>query len=385
MIQGVDAPLRGVTVVDLTRLLPGPLASQLLVDAGARVIKVEQPGEGDHLRGIPPERDGVPAMFAQLNRGKESVALDLRDPRGAEVLRRLVASADVLMESFRPGVMERLGLGPDDLREVAPRLVYLRMSGFGQDGPLVERPAHDINYLALSGLQDLCRDRDGRPSLLAAQLADIGGGALPAALGLLLALRQRDVTGVGTVVDLALLDGLLGWLPMPLANVWGSGGTGRGIEGSPAYDLYETSDGEWISVGCVEPRFWRNLCEALGRPDLAERDGTRPDEELSSEIADIFRSGTRAHWEELLGEADVCFAPVLSVEEALQTPHVEARGMLRRLDVDGVEVPVVASPLGTPEQLGPIPALGEHGEAVLRELGYDAADIAKLRDEGVLG
>ncbi len=387
--------LEGITILDLTRLIPGPYGTMLLADLGAEVIKIEEPEVGDDAREFSPTIGGEGAVFQAVNRNKKSVALNLKAEEGKAVFRRLCALADAVVEQFRPGVMDRLGLGWDALREINPRLVYCALTGYGQDGPYRNRVGHDINYIAYGGILGLTGPEGGPPVLPGVQVADLSGGMM-AAFGIVTALLARERTGEGRLVDVAMLDTVLSWLALPAAVFAATGGVPRRGRvflsgGLPGYQVYESKDGRHISVGALEDKFWRNLCRALGREDLvpfAEPDEAKRGEVLA-ELKHIFKTKTRAEWIEELADAEVCFAPVNDLGEALADPQVLHRAMV-------VEVPlpdgtIMAQP-GTPVHLSgetrpkhePPPTLGQHTASVLSRAGYSGEEIAALRAGGVV-
>ena len=391
--------LDGVRVLDLTRLLPGGFCTLLLADMGADVLKVEDTAGGDYIRWMPPyyggeeqQREGTAsAYFLALNRNKRSMRLNLKDPRGRDVLLRLVEDHDVLVESFRPGVMDRLGVGWDALRAQNPRLVYCPISGYGQDGPLTERSGHDTNYLALNGLLGLTGRRGGPPIQSAGQIADLGGGGLMAAVGILAALLERERSGAGQMVDISMTDGALSWLAMVAARYFAEQrvphrGEPELTGGIACYFPYETKDGRWVALGALEPKFWQNWCKGAGRPDLVEKQFEHPDSEAGTEIAAVFRERTRDEWAAFAGEHDCCLEPILDLDEALESELVRARGMVVELEQPGIgAVKQVGAPVKlsrTPaDTSGAAPALGAHTDEVLREAGIDPGP---LREEGVV-
>ncbi|HWV86668.1 MAG TPA: CoA transferase, partial [Capillimicrobium sp.] len=295
-------PLEGVRVLDLSRLLPGPFCSLLLADFGADVVKVEDTGAGDYARWAPPRFDGVEdsaagAFFLALNRNKRSIRVDLKTEAGRDVLLRLARDADVLLESFRPGVLDRLGVGYERLREANPGLVYCAITGYGQDGPYRDRSGHDMNYLGLVGLLGLTGEAGGPPVPPAGQIADIGGGALMAAFAILAALRERDRSGEGQLVDVSMADGALSWLGMLAARVFaGDAPPRRGrlelAGGIICYRPYAASDG-WVTLGALEPKFWAAWCRGVGREDLIERQFDPPGSDTHREVEAIFAARTR--------------------------------------------------------------------------------------------
>jgi alpha-methylacyl-CoA racemase len=396
----VSLPLEGIRVLDLSRLLPGGFCSLLLADFGADVIKVEDTGMGDYVRWAPPYYEGVEdsaksALFLSLNRGKTSIRVNLKDPGGREVLMRLVRDADVVLESFRPGVLDRLGAGYEAMRAVNPGIVYCAISGYGQDGPLRERSGHDMNYLGLVGLLGLTGDRGGPPVQAAGQIADLGGGALMAAFGILAALRERERSGEGQMVDVSMADGALSWLAMVAARHFAERLTPqRGdLELAGAlvcYRPYECADG-WVTLGALEPKFWQAWCLGVGREDLVERQFERPGSETHREVQAIFMGRTRAQWQAFAGEHDCCLEPVLDLGEALDSELVRAREMVVELDQPGASEPVRL--LGVPVKLSrtpgdanraPGPALGEHTVEILRGAGYSEEEVGALIESGAV-
>jgi crotonobetainyl-CoA:carnitine CoA-transferase CaiB-like acyl-CoA transferase len=393
-------PLEGLKVLDLSRLLPGGFCSLLLADFGADVVKVEDTGLGDYIRWSPPYYEGAQetssgALFLALNRGKRSVRIDLKHRRGQDVLRRLVQDADVLLESFRPGVLDRLGVGYERLREVNPRLVYCAITGYGQEGPARDRSGHDMNYLGLNGMLGLTGEADGPPVQAAGQIADLGGGALMGAVGILVALRERERSGQGQFVDCSMFDGSLSWLALVAADALAGGRTPRRGQlplsgGLTCYRPYRCADGH-VTLGALEPKFWQAWCAGVGRQDLLDHAFDPPDSEAHREVATIFAQRTRAQWRQFAAEHDCCLEPVLELDEVLDSDLVAAREMVVELAQPGAERPVRL--LGAPVKLSrtpadpgraPGPALGEHTEEVLRAAGFAAQEIAALQAEGAV-
>jgi crotonobetainyl-CoA:carnitine CoA-transferase CaiB-like acyl-CoA transferase len=388
-------PLSGLRVLDLSRLLPGPFCSLLMADFGADVIKVEDTAMGDYVRWAPPHYEGAQptaggAMFMALNRGKRSVRIDLKSEAGKEVLLRLVREADVLLESFRPGVMDRLGVGYERLREGNRGLVYCAISGYGQDGPLRDRSGHDTNYLGLNGLLGLTGEADGPPVQSAGQIADIGGGSLMAVAGILIALRERDRSGEGQFVDCSMFDGSLAWLAMSAAQALATGHAPRRGEVQLAgryvcYRPYACRDG-YVSMGALEPKFWAAWCEGVGRPDLVAHQFDPPGSDAHEEVAAVFAQRSRADWERFASEYDCCLEPVLDLDEALDSELVRARDMVVSIAQPGV--PGAVRQLGVPIKLArtpadpgqrPAPSLGEHTDEVL-----GPEEIAALHESGAV-
>jgi len=396
----VTQALHGVRVLDLSRLLPGGFCSLLLADLGAEVLKVEDTGMGDYVRWAPPYYEGAEpsarsALFLALNRNKTSIRIDLKRPEGVEVLLALAREHDVLLESFRPGVLDRLGVGYERLREVNPRLVYCAISGYGQDGPLRDRSGHDMNYLGLIGLLGLTGEAGGPPVQSAGQIADLGGGSLMAAVGILAALHERERSGEGQLVDISMADGALSWLAMVAARALAEDSPPRrgGLElaGSlVCYRPYECADG-WVTLGALEPKFWAAWCRGVGREDLIEQQFNAPGSATHDEVRAIFSQRTREQWRTFASEHDCCLEPVLELDEALDSELVRARGMVVELQQPGSERPV--RQLGLPIKLSrtpgdphrrPGPGLGEHTEGVLRDAGFDEQRIADLMSSGAV-
>jgi crotonobetainyl-CoA:carnitine CoA-transferase CaiB-like acyl-CoA transferase len=392
-------PLEDIRALDLSRLLPGPFCSLLLADFGADVVKVEDTGLGDYVRWSQPKFAGVEdtaaaAFFLALNRNKRSIRIDLKSEAGRDVLLRLVRDADVLLESFRPGVLDRLGVGYERLRQENPALVYCAISGYGQDGPYRNRSGHDMNYLGLAGVLGLTGDRDGPPVQAAGQIADIGGGAQMAAFAILAALRERDRSGEGQLVDVSMTDGALSWMAMNAGRAFAGDVPHRGdleLAGRIiCYRPYAAADG-WVTLGALEPKFWQAWCHGVGREDLVERQFDAPGSPAHAEVEAIFAARTRAQWQAFATEHDCCLEPVLDLDEALDSELVRAREMVVELDQPGATEPVRA--LGVPVKLSrtpgdphrlPGPSLGEHTEALLAEAGFAAEEIAALVQSGAV-
>jgi crotonobetainyl-CoA:carnitine CoA-transferase CaiB-like acyl-CoA transferase len=383
----MSGALDGIRVLDLTRYIPGPYCTMLLGDLGADVIKVEEPPLGDPTRILPPAVGEESAAHACLNRNKRSIVVDLRRDEGVEVVRRMARDADVFVEAFRPGALSKRGLGAEALRAANPGLVYCSVSGYGQDGPLASRAGHDVNYAALGGFLGTNTGADGRPVLPLAQVADMAG-ALVATLGILAALHARERTGYGQTVDASMLQGVLALLTMPAARSLAGDARADELTGTHAsYNTYRCRDGGYLAVGALEPRFWKGLCEALGRPDLARRQW-KPDAqaEMVAALCAIFVTRDRDEWARDLAGKDVCVEPVLDLEEALATP--QAAGFLLDQPSAGAVLRTVAPPLrlgGTPVTVRrQAPALGQHSEEVLIEAGYAPEDVKALRESGVV-
>lgn len=374
-------------LLDLSRLLPGPYCSRILSALGFEVIKIEPPGGGDWLRNTPPlhPESQQGALFHYLQQGKKSLTLDLKSPQGREIFIRLVRSADVLLESFRPSVMERLGLGYATLKEHNPRLVYCSLSGYGSTGPYAERAGHDLNYLGLAGVLCAGGRAPSTPYMPPIPMADLSG-SLWAVIGILFALLQRELSGVGQKVEGSLLGAALSLLPIPLSQFAlpeSERQAGQALSGGlVCYHLYETADGKTISLAALEPQFWSAFCQAIERPDLIAAQFTPaiPGNEAYETLRQTFRQHTQAEWRARFQEVDACCEVVLTPEEAMHCTPVEALGMLR----DGELLPALK--FSKHELLGGAspPILGEYNVELLQELGYSYEEIEAFKKKGVI-
>jgi crotonobetainyl-CoA:carnitine CoA-transferase CaiB-like acyl-CoA transferase len=378
--QAQVSPLAGIRVLDLSRLLPGPYCTLLLADLGAEVIKIETPLVGDYARTV--TGFGGPAMFEAINRNKKSVAINYRHSRGKEILLQLARTADVMIETFRPGAVKRWGIDYEAVSLVNPRIVYCSLSGYGQDGPYVHRAGHDLNYLALGGLLAVNGTPGGPPIPPGVQIADLSGGML-AAIAILAALVGRSGTGQGTFLDVAMLDAVASWAA-PMAGVIqatsANGQSPRGrmplSGGLPCYNVYETADGRFISLGALEPHFWTAFCNAIRRSDLLPR---QFDATAIGELTQLFGQHTRDEWLELLREADACIEPVKELDEALRDPHLLQRGLVTGHNTYGSPFRFAARP-----DSSAAPALGQHTCEILEQLGLDEREIRELEKAGII-
>ena len=391
MAEPRSKPLAGLCVLDLTRLLPGPVATQHLADLGADVVKIEDTGEGDYARTMGARPGETSAFFKLVNRNKRALRLDLNNPEVVAVFRRLTMSADVVIEGFRPGVMEKLGIGYEALSAFNPRLVFCSISGYGQNGPYAQRAGHDINYIGYAGVLDQIGAAGGPPVVPNFQIGDLLGGALAPLVGLLAAVIDARATGRGRHVDVAMTDAVFAHAVFPLAGLLARlAPPPRGADllsgGVPCYGVYATMDGRHMAVGALEKRFWELLCDTLGRPDLKPFHlafGAKG-EQAKRELAAVFAGRTQREWIEVFDKVDCCVTPVLHIGEALDNEQLRARGMA----VEAGGLPHLAPPYKLSDYAFAIergaPAPGQHSEEILREAGYDAADIDRLRSRGII-
>jgi len=393
-----QGPLAGIRVIDFTRVLAGPFATQLLSDLGAEIIKLEPPGLGDETRGFPPHQGGESHYYIAINRGKRSIVVDLRQPEGQEIARALIADADVVVENYRPGVMDKFGLGYEALSAINQRLIYCAISGFGLTGPLRDKPSFDIVTQALSGAMSVNGAIGQQPVKLGLPMGDLCGGIF-GAIGILSALVERSTTGRGRLIDISLIDGLmglLGYLPqLAFMNGVDPVPVGSSHPNIVPYNSYSAKDGS-VLIACLTPAFFSKLCEALDleafgrRPEFATLELRRTHrDEIDQAISDVVARHTLAEIMEKLERYDVPHAPILSVSEALTQPHAEARGMIEVVNHPRAgPLRLVGRPIKFPGASQPplkAPAmLGEHSRDILAEAGYDAARIAQLEAKGVV-
>ncbi|MBS3886012.1 MAG: CoA transferase [Dethiobacter sp.] len=376
--------LKGIRVLDLTRLYPGPFCTMMMAELGAEVIKVESPGEGDYLRAIgPADRDGS-ISFRLLNQNKKSITLNLKSAEGVELFMRLAKDADVVVEGFRPGVVTALGIDYAPIKAVNPEIIYCSITGYGQDGPYRDRAGHDLNYLALSGILGMTGLPDGQPVIPSVQIGDVGGGALMALSGILAALYGRANGQGGSYLDVAMLDGLISWLPLTAADHFAGLPARRGSSllngGYACYHVYQTADDGYMALGALEVKFWVSFCRAVGREDLLARQYESNQEALKNELKNIFLQHDRQFWQEIFSAHDCCCEPVLSLAEAFTNPQVLAR---KAVVNNSLSFPLKITP--QEESLAqPAPRLGEHTAEICSALGYSQAELEELWKKGVI-
>lgn len=378
--------LEGLRILDLSMNLPGPYCTMLLSDLGADVVKIEEPRRGDQARVL------SDPFFKQLNRGKRSVKINLKNASGKEAFLKLAGHADAILESFRPGVVKRLGVDYESVRKVNEKIIYCSISGFGQDGPMKDVPCHDLNIIGLTGIQHMLGNKGGPPVVPPVLIADTATGTM-AAMAIMSALFQRSLKNKGQYLDVSMYDSCFSWHHLNAAFLTAGYeyGAGEGMlgGGAPAYNLYETADGRHISVGAVEPHFWAGICRLIGKEHLIDKQFAVGDEALQviKELRELFLTKTSSRWMEVLGPAGLCVTPVLSLREALEQPQALHRNvLLEERAQDGnhygqLNCPVRGEDLEQPRP-GPGPELGGNNEEVFAEIGLSAEEIGKLRDGG---
>lgn len=390
-------PLEGIKVLDLSRYLPGPLCSQILADFGAEVIKVEDPRGGDLGRKLTPLIEDESARFYTVNRNKKSITLDLKNEQGQDIFKRLTSNSDIVIDQFRPGVMDKMGLGYSELKKVNDRIIYCALTGYGWSGPLRDAAGHDLNYLSLAGVTGLTGTRDGSPAMSGVQIADIAGGTLYAVIAILLALMSRNSSGKGQFCDVAMLDGTISLLAYTLGE-WSGWGRlpERGDDvltgGYACYSIYKTADHKFVSLGAVEDKFWAEFCVKLGREEYIKVQWEKKLQPgIIADIQNLMLGKTQAEWVKFFAQSDICFTPVLTLEEMAEHPQVIARNMILQLeDVRGTGRKVVLS--GVPVKLSEtpgeaklnFPALGEHNEEIFLAAGYSLQEIEEFRRNKVI-
>jgi crotonobetainyl-CoA:carnitine CoA-transferase CaiB-like acyl-CoA transferase len=384
--------LQGIRVLDLSLFLPGPMLTQMMADHGAEVIKVEPRGSGEPNREIDLKRDGVSVFFANTHRGKKSIELDLKTDEGKEILYQLAENCDVFVEAFRPGVVKRLGVDYDTIRQRAPSIIYCSISAFGQDGPYVKKPAHDLATEALAGILSVTLGQDGHPAMPGIAAADIISSMMGLSAVLMALLRRKD-TGQGDYIDMAMMDALISSIPNNMGSVladkvppvvkeqrpWG---------GNAMYNIYETADGKFVVMGAAELYFAKNVLEALGRPDLLELCQPPPgpnQDPVRAFLRETFKSNTQAHWIVFFQDIECGFAPVQNLREAVDDKHIRHRQMILE---DGHGHEHIGTPLKFREEPGELnfelPTLGQHSEQIVRDLGYSEAEVQALKDNKVI-
>ncbi len=390
--EKVRGPLTGFKMLDLSRLLPGPYCSLLLADLGMEVLKVEDPEQGDYMRFMGPIRKRDGAYFLTLNRNKKSMILNLKAEEGKKIFYKLIETYDIVLEGFRPGVMDRLGIGYEALKQRNPKVILCSLSGYGQDGPYRNRSGHDVNYLGLGGILELTGTKESGPMIPGVQIADIGAGGMMAAIAILAAVVHRQKTGEGQHLDIAMHDGVLSWLSIHAGKYLADEELPqRGemhLSGRYAcYQVYPTKDGRYMSLGALEPKFWKNFCKAVGKEDLIPKQFIEGEERVRmiEEMKSLFKTKTLREWTIFFKEVDACCEPILTLQEVFQDPHVLHRQMLIEYEhpVEG-KVKQVGNPIKSSlfsfAVPVPSPQWGEHTIEVLKEIGYSEVDIQRFKE-----
>lgn len=370
--------LTGIRVLDMSRLLPGPYCTMLLADFGAEVIKIEEPGKGDYSRSFPPFLKDFGYWHLQLNRNKQSVVLDLKSEEGKNIFLELIKTADVVVESYRPGVLKKLGVDYEAAAKVNPKIIYCSLSGYGSKGPLAHKADHDLGYLSLAGVTAMSGEADGAPAIPGVLMADMNA-ALSAGMSIMIALRHAALTGQGQEIDISLFNVAMNLMPGAASLFFGSGFVAeRGnnwLTGAYAnYNIYATADGRYVSVGCLEKKFWRNLCMGLGKEELIDMiDDESNHPYLKEQLAAAFKQKTMREWEEFFADKDACLTPVLNFKEAVESEQVQANEMVLNVRDDELgeyqQLGFAMKLSKTPAQLNKrAPRLGEDTEKILAQL-----------------
>ncbi len=393
----MSLPLEGLKVLDLSRYLPGPFCTQILSDFGAEVIKVEDPNGGDLGRHLAPILEDQSSRFYTVNRNKKSISLDLKKEEGKVIFRRLVHDSDVVVDQFRPGIMDKMGLGYEHLKEINKRIIYCAISGYGLSGPLRDSAGHDLNYLSLSGVTGLTGTCQGMPAMSGVQIADISGGTLYSTIAILLALANREKTGKGQLCDIAMMDASVSLLAYTLGE-WSGWGVlpERGDDvltgGYACYNIYKTKDHKYVSLGAVEEKFWAEFCQKIGREHYISFQWDKSKRlQFIEEVKETILEKTRDEWVDFFAASDICFTPVLTLEEMCENPQVAAREMIIKVPNvrgSGREVVVTGVPIKLSDTPGVIkitfPELGEHNREVLQAVGYTLAEIEEFRKNQII-
>ncbi len=385
-IEMKQKPLTGIKIIDLTRLLPGPMCTLHLADMGAEVLKVEDTIVGDYARSIPPIQNKNSFFFNAINRNKRSIAIDLTKNEGRQLFLKLTETADVIVESFRPGVVTKLGIDYDTVKKLNPHIIYCAITGYGQTGPYMDMAGHDINFCAYAGILDR---KDSKPVIPDFQIGDIVGGSLNAAMGILAALVQQKMTGEGQYIDVAMMDGVLAHATTALSQI--RYGKGLLTGALPCYAIYETSDNKFMALGALEFKFWERFCKTIDRNDLIPFHMVMGEDakKTFAEVSSVFKSNTREYWTEKLKSSDCCVSPVLSLKEALNNEQVQARAMVQTInsptegEMQQFALPLKFSSFEFEAEL-PAPQRGEHTTQELLKIGYSETEIQELRDSKII-
>ena len=386
-------PLSGIKILDLSRLLPGPLATQMLADTGAEIIKIEDVNSPDYIRFFPPFVGDDSALYLSLNRNKQGIALNLKSEEGKEIFFSLLKTADVVIEQFRPGVLDKMGIGYDYAKSINPKIIYVSITGYGQTGPYAQKAGHDLNYIAMSGLLANIGTKE-KPVIPGVQIADVSG-SYAAVNGCLAALLQREKTGTGQHVDISMTDSAVPFATLIHAAAWADG---RNIERENFqlsgelvnYNVYETADAKFVALGALEPKFWMTFCDAVNKPEWKNKTFGPADEiqKLKEEVSAFFKNKTRKEWEEFSNQHDVCLSPVLETNELPNNPQLQARNMVleteagtKKLNTIGAAIKFSAS---ENQPTKSAPKFGQDTDSVLAQLGYSNEQLTELKHKGII-
>ena len=389
-------PLKGVRILDFTRLYPGPLGTMMLADMGAEVIKIEDMNTPDYMRFYPPYIKSESAGYLAVNRSKRNIAMNLKHKKGVDIFFSLLPTADIVVEQFRPGIMDEIGLGYEIARRVKTDIIYVSLTGYGQNGPYARNAGHDINYIGYSGILATTGSRKTGPIIPGAQIADVAGGAYLTIIACLSALWAREKTGQGQKVDVSMLDAILPLMTLQMAHYHAAGlapapGESALTGGLACYGIYRSADGKYIALGILEEKFWKSFCEMVGRPEWIDQQFVIGEiaERLRGAIAALFKTRTRDEWIAAAKEYDTCLTPVLEIGEIETDPHVQARNMIIEQThpvcgkIKGIGVPLKFSQTPAEPSLPP-PVLGKDTAAIMEEIGYLQKEIETLRKEGII-
>ena len=392
----MNKPLENIKILDLTRLLPGPMCTLHLADLGANVIKIEDPLAGDYARAVPPFQKNISKFFLAINRNKRSLTLDLKKKEGKKVFFELAKKADVVIESFRPGVVDKLGIGYKEIQQINPSIVYCSITGYGQTGPYSQLAGHDLNFLAYAGVIKPTPRSNGLPSIPNIQIGDLIGGTACGAMSIMAAILQQKTQGIGQYLDVSIMDGLLSHSVVGMSNIKSEELFGVDLSDMlngllHCYQLYPTKDKRYMALAALEYKFWERFCKALGREDLIARHLERGDgsDEVYESLIEIFKGKTMLEWVDHFNGVDCCLSPVLTIEEALEQPHVKDRELVLEHQhsqeglVSQFSFPVKFSNYKF-DIYQPAPILGEHTNAILKELGYQNDEVLKLKQDGIV-
>ncbi len=391
----LNNPLEGIKILDLTRLLPGPLATQMMGDMGADIIKIEDYNSPDYTRFFPPQQNGTSIYFLALNRSKRSLGLNLRSETGKEIFFDLIKTADIVIESYRAGVIDKIGIGYEKAKSINPGIIYVSVTGYGQTGPYKDKAGHDLNYIGYSGILGLSGTKE-RPTIPATQIADIAGGSYPTVMACLAALLAKQKTGKGQHVDVAMSETILPMLSFPLSEYLNTGKNLKREEpmlsgGIANYNIYQCKDGKFMALGSLEPKFWKGFCQMIGKPDWVNRMMPTPQNisELKRDLEALFASKTQSEWISISANYDICLSPIYDLEEVHKDAHYNERNLFIEMEsphhgkLKGINQPIKFDSKGSQPKI-PAPLHGEHSREILIEMGYSEEKITELSNKKII-